>query len=165
MIDDNYNRLFSSSDSVNTFSFPEDLPSGHIGVDIEKCHNNAAHKLQKRLLTGMEQETLGKLMLSQNLCIGNQDYSIQSELVSIEEDVLLRFSFKEAFYKAINPYLQRFVKFSEAEIYPAADGTAIIRFCLDSAGEFRYKAEWRKVLLGDNSFWLTMVYLSAKAEN
>ena len=50
--------------------------------------------------------------------------------ISVEEEVLLRFSFKEAVYKAIHPFLERSVDFSEVEIEPLQDGSAKINFLL-----------------------------------
>lgn len=45
--------------------------------------------------------------------------------------VLLRFSLKEAFYKAVHPHLGRFVGFHEASVTPDVDGTARIDLCLE----------------------------------
>jgi 4'-phosphopantetheinyl transferase EntD len=43
---------------------------------------------------------------------------------------LLRFSIKEAIYKALAPRLQRYIDFQEAEVTPATDGTATVRLLL-----------------------------------
>ena len=41
-----------------------------------------------------------------------------------ERDVLLRFSAKESIYKAVDPFVQRYVSFQEAYVAPRADGGA-----------------------------------------
>ena len=98
---------------------------------------------------------------------------MQTVPVTIEEEVLLRFSFKESVFKAVNPYVKRYVDFSEAEIFPSSDGTAIIYFRLKTGELFEYSAEWKKIVMRcstigdseiiekteDREFWLTAVYL------
>ena len=46
--------------------------------------------------------------------------------------VLLRFSLKEAIYKALAPRLQRYIAFHEASICGITDGSAEVQLCLDS---------------------------------
>ena len=43
---------------------------------------------------------------------------------------VLRFSIKEAIYKALAPRLQRYIGFEEAVVHPATDGTADVRLAL-----------------------------------
>jgi 4'-phosphopantetheinyl transferase EntD len=96
----------------------------------ESCvrRNKAARHLEARLLTDEERASLGKVAS-----------------IPHEEDVLLRFSFKEAAYKAIHPYLKRFVAFTEVEAFPNDDGTATINFLLlNGEAPFTYQASWRK---------------------
>ena len=57
----------------------------------------------------------------------------------MEEEVLLRFSFKEAVYKAIHPFLERSVDFSEVEIEPLQDGSAKINFLLKTGRQTIYQ--------------------------
>lgn len=113
-----------------------------VGVDIERCHNKAALTLLRRILTKNEQKTLGDL-----------------DGISVEENVLLRFSFKEAVYKAIHPFLQRPVDFNEVEIEPSADGTAQITFLLKTGEHFSYVASWQRY---NDMYWLTCVYLTGR---
>lgn len=115
-------------------------PVGKIGVDIEKTSNKAALLLSRRLLTEVEQKSLGNL-----------------PGISAEEEVLLRFSFKESVFKAIHPFLKRPVGFNEVEIIPNLDGTAKIHFLLEGDGSFEYTAEWRRE---SDDYWLTCVYLT-----
>ena len=74
----------------------------------------------------------------------------------MEEEVLLRFSFKEAVYKAIHPFLERSVDFSEVEIEPLEDGSAKINFLLKTEEQFRYRASWQRY---NDQYWLTCVYV------
>ena len=115
-------------------------PVGRIGVDIERTFNKAAPLLSRRLLTQREQRNLGNL-----------------PGIPSEEEVLLRFSFKESVFKAIHPFLKRPVGFNEVEIEPKSDGTAEITFLLDTNGSFKYTAEWRRQ---SDEYWLTCVYLT-----
>lgn len=112
---------------------------GHIGVDIERCSNKASEKLKQRLFTPDEQASIDGL----------------AGTVSIEDHVMLMFSFKEAIYKALNPYLMRYVEFTEAEVYPALDGTARINFKVTTGEQFGYRAEYRRV---QEKYWLTCVH-------
>jgi 4'-phosphopantetheinyl transferase EntD len=58
--------------------------------------------------------------------------------------VLLRFSAKEAIYKALDPWVQRFVGFEEASLAWAADGTIVARLTL-ARGEGPFSVEIRQV--------------------
>ena len=113
--------------------------TGGLGVDIERCHNKAAFTLLRRIITEREQHTMGRL-----------------PGVTVEEEVLLRFSFKEAVYKAMHPFLERSVDFSEVEIEPQPDGSAKVTFLLKSGEQFRYRASWQRY---GEQYWLTCVYL------
>jgi phosphopantetheine--protein transferase-like protein len=113
---------------------------GRVGVDIERCNNKAATTLQRRIITDNERATLGKL-----------------PNIPIEEDILLRFSFKESVYKAIHPFLPRSIDFAEVEVYPSADGTADLKFLLKTKEIFNYKASWFRFR---DIYWVTCVYVS-----
>lgn len=54
--------------------------------------------------------------------------------------LLLRFSLKEAVYKAISPWVRRYVGFHEAEVTPDTDGEAAIRLSLEG-GEGPFHVE------------------------
>ena len=77
--------------------------------------------------------------------------------VTPEEEVLLRFSFKEAVYKAIHPFLSRSVEFTEVEVDPNSDGSAKLTFILKGSEEFDYKASWQRYM---DKYWLTCVYVT-----
>ena len=115
--------------------------TGYIGVDIEKCTNKAYNKLKQRLFTEHEQMNINNNSLHNN--------------ITIEEEIMLRFSFKESIYKAINPYLKRYVEFKEVEVEPLPDGTGRIDFHLKTGEQFHYIAEWRRF---NKDYWITAVY-------
>ena len=71
--------------------------------------------------------------------------------------ILLRFSFKEAVYKAIHPFLQRSVDFAEVEVNPVADGTARLNFKLKTGENFEYEARWLRYA---DQYWLTACYVT-----
>jgi 4'-phosphopantetheinyl transferase EntD len=85
-----------------------------VGVDLEMTSRpDGKLSIAKRILTQSEQQSMGNL-----------------PRISLEEEVLLRFSLKEAIYKASHPLLRQYVGFQEAEVTPLADGTATCRWLL-----------------------------------
>ena len=119
---------------------------GHIGIDLEKCTSKAYQSLRERLLTENEQYRM--------------EVDKHSNPLSEEEDVMLRFSFKEAIFKALNPTLKRYVEFGEMEVYPQPNGQALLNFCLKSGELFEYEACYKKWSPEPGSdYWITCVYL------
>ena len=57
---------------------------------------------------------------------------------SAREEVLLRFSLKEALFKAIHPVVERFIGLRDVEIHPCDDGTAEICFHRDTTPSIIY---------------------------
>jgi len=112
---------------------------GHIGIDIEKFTNKGALNIGKRVLTDSERTSLDGL----------------GGFFSIEEEIMLRFSFKESIYKALHPHLQRYIEFHEAEVYPKPGGKVELKFKLKTGEQIDYHAEWRFI---KNGYWLTCVH-------
>jgi 4'-phosphopantetheinyl transferase superfamily len=76
--------------------------------------------------------------------------------------VLLRFSIKESAYKALHKYVNRYVQFAEAEVYPCGNrdgGTAEIKLLLNSNDKvatssdlsnksvYKIEAHWRRLCI------------------
>ena len=60
-------------------------------------------------------------------------------------EVLLRFSAKEAIYKALDPFVRRYVAFGEVAVSPLADGCARVTSHLrDDEGPFDIEVRWRR---------------------
>jgi enterobactin synthetase component D len=58
-------------------------------------------------------------------------------------EVLLRFSAKEAVYKALDPFVRRYVGFGEVAVSPCDDGTARVTAALpDPEGPFVIEVRW-----------------------
>jgi enterobactin synthetase component D len=58
-------------------------------------------------------------------------------------EVLLRFSAKEAIYKALDPFVRRYVGFEEMAVCPRDDGTALVTPGLPaSEGPFAIEVRW-----------------------
>lgn len=58
--------------------------------------------------------------------------------------LLLRFSIKESIYKALDPYVRRYVGFHEAEVTPELDGCATVHLHLaQGEGPFRVDARYQ----------------------
>ena len=99
-----------------------------IGVDLE-FRKKGHEKIARRILTPHENETLGLL----------QD-------VTAGEEVLLRFSLKEAVYKAMHPLICQYVGFQEAETIPLSDGSAQVLLNLTSGAHHGFEsvtANWK----------------------
>jgi 4'-phosphopantetheinyl transferase EntD len=62
-----------------------------------------------------------------------------------EREVLLRFSAKEAIYKALDPFVRRYVGFHEVCVSPRADGTADVRPRLPEKTSFAIDVRWRSL--------------------
>jgi enterobactin synthetase component D len=56
--------------------------------------------------------------------------------------ILLRFSIKESIYKALDPYVKRYVGFHEAEVWPGVDGMASVTLRL-AGGEGPFSVDAR----------------------
>ena len=68
--------------------------------------------------------------------------------MSLEEEVLLRFSLKESVYKAMHPLICQYVGFMEAEVQPLPDGTAKATFMLKSGVHHQFEtvtAHWQRI--------------------
>lgn len=67
-------------------------------------------------------------------------------------ELLLRFSIKEAIYKAIDPYVKRFVGFKEVTVTPNKNGTATVQWHLKKKeGPFTTEAHW----LNKDGYYIT----------
>ena len=96
--------------------------TGHIGVDLE--HAAAPRTdIARRILTPRE----------------------QAALPDRGRAVTLRFSIKEAIYKAIDPYVRRYVGFTEVELDFAGDAVTVT-----TALPFAIEATWREYAV----YWL-----------
>jgi len=99
--------------------------TARVGVDLE-LDANLRHDISSRVLTEAE----------------------LSELASLTGDarareVVLRFSAKEAIYKALDPFVRRFVGFQEVSVRPLSDGTAeVLSHLPSSEGPFVIEVRW-----------------------
>ena len=86
--------------------------------------------------------------------------------ITFDEEVLLRFSLKEAIYKAAHPILQQYVGFQEAEVTPHSDGTASCTWFLDTKADHqiaKLTAHWKRI--SDEDFFLTSASVYTIAED
>lgn len=133
-----------------------------VGVDIERCSSRQSStstsspaRLLQRLLSEREQAHQENMMAARRVDIDDID----------EEDTMLRFSFKEALFKALHPSLLRPVGFQEAEVFPSypiaasedssddaeevkieRNGSAVLHFHLSGGELFDYSAQVPKPL-------------------
>jgi enterobactin synthetase component D len=85
---------------------------GGLGVDLEVLEPER-EGIQQRVLVSEELESLEALEPDRRWT-----------------STVLRFSIKEAIYKALAPRLQRYIGFEEAIVHPSTDGTAEVRLAL-----------------------------------
>ncbi len=90
--------------------------AGHLGVDLELAVPPRGD-IGRRVLTARE----------------------QAELTDGGRGVTLRFSIKEAIYKAIDPYVRRYVGFTEVELTLAGDAVTVT-----TELPFAIEATWRE---------------------
>jgi 4'-phosphopantetheinyl transferase EntD len=105
--------------------------AARLGVDVELDRRLSAD-IASRVLTGGEETG-----------IAGMDQAMRSR------EVLLRFSAKEAIYKAVDPYVRRYVGFKEVGVTPRPDGSADVTWHLDpqenNEGLFDASVLWRRV--------------------
>ena len=120
-------------------------PLRAIGVDLERS-SHERRNIAKRILTPQERMDLG-----------------QVENLDPNEEVMLRFSVKEALYKAMHPLICQYVGFREAEAQPRDDGTFDVSLNLKSGEHERFghvQAHWRR----HGEFFLTSAKIELKRE-
>jgi len=156
-------RLLTESEQDSLYGVGNSLPVGNNNISKDGFVDNKAIEQPTSTLEAPQgrpsnQQPLRphnhkKTVMDTEVANKNPKWSINS----LEEDVMLRFSFKESLYKALNPILERYVEFLEAEVYPNPNnGTARIVFKLHSGENFDYTAEYEKY---QDKFWLTCVHL------
>jgi len=104
---------------------------GLLGIDLElrPVEADASRpSIADRILTSAERAALEGL-----------------DALAHREATLVRFALKEAVYKAIDPYVERYVRFTEVELDVRHDGTAIVRLLLPelSEDEVVVESRWR----------------------
>lgn len=107
-----------------------------LGVDVEERpgpDDLARADLAPKILTPLERHELAALAADAPL--------------AYRDAVRLRFALKEAVYKAIDPHVQRYVRFQEVEVFPGAAGAVAVRLTLpEFAGRhITVQAYWTEV--------------------
>ena len=124
-------------------AFPSSTPAPQvgIGVDIEDIRHRRRNVATK-VLTPQEIQNLGTLTYEYHhanhsgTTTTTTNNSTETtplsspqrpdQFLSVEEEILLRFSCKESVYKAIHPLVNHYVSFHEAEVQPYINGTATV---------------------------------------
>ncbi len=103
-----------------------------VGVDLELAQPSR-QDIARYILTRREQEALAT--------------SPDSALVDRGKGATLRFSIKEAIYKAIDPFVRRYVAFTEVELDVSDEGIAVVTSRLP----FAIETTWQERA----GYWLT----------
>ena len=110
----------------------EDGSGAHVGVDVEIVEERRVRAGGKRIDVSRHVLTTREL----------------DELAVLDDEarhraLLLRFSLKESLYKALDPFVQRYVGFLEVEARPLDDGTASFVLALSHGeGPFIVEGAW-----------------------
>lgn len=92
-------------------------------------------------------------------------HTLDTQGVTSEEEVLLRFSMKESLYKAMHPLICQYVGFQEAEVTPRADGTATVDWHIKNGKHVLFEdvsLHWRR--LDDGEHFLTSARITLVSE-
>lgn len=100
---------------------------GCVGVDVESLRSYRTG-VETKVLTDEEREEW------QTLSEGERS-----------ENTLLRFALKEAIYKAMDPFVRRYVGFQEVAVFPKADGSTGVHLHLRSRELLAVEARWLKI--------------------
>lgn len=110
-----------------------------VGVDIEHLRQPRAD-IARYVLTEDERRQLAELPEEERW-----------------KEVLLRFSAKEALYKALDPFVRRYVSFQEVAVYPEIEGGGRVQLALKGGeGPFQADVRWEM----DGGFVLTTTRVS-----
>lgn len=97
----------------------------HVGIDIEHLRPPRAD-IGRYVLTEDERQQLAALPAEERW-----------------REVLLRFSAKEALYKALDPFVRRYVSFQEVAVYPEPGGAGRMQLALKGGeGPFQTEVRW-----------------------
>lgn len=105
-----------------------------------------AREARAKLGVDVERDAPGKLDISKKV-LTDHELAELARLGAPERarEVLLRFSAKEAIYKALDPFVQRYVAFREVALTPRTDGTALVTPSLPAAeGAFVMDVRWMR---------------------
>jgi phosphopantetheinyl transferase (holo-ACP synthase) len=100
--------------SKNNYDYNSNNNNNNNSNANNRNKSTSASALARRVLTRNELSHLGRL--GADVAAG------------IDEEVTLRFSMKEAVFKALNPLVKRYISFLEVEVWPKEDGSAVINF-------------------------------------
>lgn len=100
-----------------------------------------------RIGVDVELDVVGKIDVSSHVLAA--DEAIELEGMDAEaraREVLLRFSAKESIYKALDPFVRRYVAFHEVRVTPEPNGRARVTSRLGAGeGPFSFDARWRRL--------------------
>lgn len=125
------------------------LPAGIAGSITHKQHIAAAlvgREARAKVGVDIELDVRPRFDVSRKVLAEDEHV----ELAGMPDDervkqVTLRFSAKEALYKALDPFVRRYVGFGEVSVTPHPDGSAVVRTRLSSGeGPFAVEVRWER---------------------
>jgi enterobactin synthetase component D len=125
------------------------LPSGVAGSISHKDELAVALVAREgsaRLGVDVESDVARPIDISSKV-LGADELQEIADLAAAERarEVLLRFSAKESIYKALDPFVRRYVGFHEVSVTPRVDGTAEVRQRLSEGASFAIDVRWRRL--------------------
>ena len=133
------------SDDRGAPLFPEET-AGSISHKRDIAVALVARRVEGQLGVDLEIDARGKVDIASRVLTKSE----QRDLVGLDEgararEVLLRFSAKEAIYKALDPYVRRYVGFQEVAVLPEPVGHArVIADLVGGEGPFSFDVRWER---------------------
>jgi 4'-phosphopantetheinyl transferase EntD len=105
-----------------------------------------AHATGARVGVDIEHDVVGKQDIASHILADDEVAELSAlDAPSRAREVLLRFSAKEAIYKALDPFVRRYVGFKEVSVVTQPDGGArVISRLRDGEGPFAIDVRWRR---------------------
>jgi enterobactin synthetase component D len=142
--------LRSAIDAPAVLADPRGAPRLPAGVSGSISHKTkwaialVAHESVARLGVDIEDDVVRSLDISRRVLRADELAALASLAPeALAREVLLRFSAKEALYKALDPFVQRYVGFHEVSVSPEAGGTARVALHFSDGGApFAAEVRW-----------------------
>jgi 4'-phosphopantetheinyl transferase EntD len=138
------------------------LPAGALGSISHKRTLAVALAARRagdgvELGVDLEEDAPLRIDISRRVLSPEESRALEGATVA-ERDrgVLLRLCAKEAIYKALDPFVRRYVSFQEVTLTPLPDGTSEVALALSGGeGPFGVEVHWRELKQGASFFLAT----------
>ena len=114
-----------------------------IGVDIENATRATNVMAKRRILSPAERLVLGTVLKGRDVGV----------------ELTLRFSLKEAIFKALHPLIMTHIPWHQVQVYPQADGSCVVELASQlsdaTQGSIRAETRWTEFGCGKDVYFLS----------